>query len=423
MRKRVHDAERSRILTPKLFIALLLGALLAVLAFSQAAASVGLPIATFRPLGAGFFSMRTVQIEASKRLVSPDRRATPVRADAIGRQGLIFAPLNTRALWLVGQSLAEKGQVGKARIAMRQAETVSRRDAAVQMWLGLDNLRNRRVPPALRNFDLMIRTNAEAAALVTPALAKVIVSPEGRRQMAPYFKATNPWLPDLMWAAANQVPQAAPLAQLLLEQRGMAPDGEGLRPIYAGLLKRLLDQKAYGLAVRLYPKLPGASLASLRSLNPTIEGKVQENYPPFVWGIGEGDAQGGGLIGLPQGGVGLELFGSPGTIGVATSKLLVPDAHGSFRWRTLERTGNSEGSANWELTCLLGKSAGTKTSSADLFSEKLPLNRVLSMPIPGNCRLVRIDLRIAGGVGRNPAELVVGDFALDGTPTTIRSRS
>jgi hypothetical protein len=298
---------------------------------------------------------------------------------------------------------------------MRQAEKVSRRDAAVEMWLGLDNLRNNRVPQALRNFDLMIRTNAEAAQLVTPALAKVIVSPEGRRQMAPYFRASNPWLPELMSAAANQVPRAAPLAQLLIEQKGMAPEMEGLRPIYAALLKRLLDQKAYSLAVRLYPKLPGASPASLRSLNPTVEGKVQENYPPFVWGLGESDAQGGGLIGLPEGGVGLELFGSPGTIGVAASKLLLPDGHTSFRWRTIERTGNSEGSANWQLTCLLGQSAGRQTLSADLFSEQLPVNRVLSLPLPANCELVRIDLRISGGVGRNPAELVVGDFALGDT--------
>jgi hypothetical protein len=216
-----------------------------------------------------------------------------------------------------------------------------------------------------------------------------------------------------MWAAANSVPQAAPLAQLLIERKGTAPDREGLRPIYAGLLKKLLDQKAYNLAIRLYPKLPGANLASLRSLNPTIDGKVPELYPPFVWGVGEGDAQGGGLIGLPQGGVGLDVFGSPGTIGVAASKLLVPGAHANFRWRTFERSGNSQGAANWELTCLLGPTAGTKTSSADLFSEKLPLNRVLSVPIPAGCQLVRIDLRISGGVGRNPAELVVGDFGLN----------
>jgi hypothetical protein len=415
MRRRTRGADRVKILTPQLFVTLLLGCLLAVVAFSQAAASVGLPIATFRPLGAGFFSMRAVQMEAAREVVGQDNKANPARIDALGRQSLIFAPLNTRALWLVGQSFAAKGQVGAARKAMHQAEAVSRRDAAVQMWLGVDNLKNNRVPQALRNFDLMIRTNSEAAKLITPALAKVIVSPEGRRQLAPYFKASNPWLPDLMWAAANSIPDAAPLARLLIEEKGTAPDNAGLRPIYAGLLKKLLDQKAYGLAIQLYPRLPGASVASVRSLNPTIEGKVPELYPPFVWGVGEGDAQGGGLIGLPQGGVGLEVFGSPGTVGVAASKLLIPGAHANFRWRTFERSGNSQGAANWELTCLLGPAAGTKASSADLFSDKLPLNRLLAVSIPAGCQLLRIDLRIAGGVGRKPAELVVGDFGFDST--------
>jgi hypothetical protein len=164
--------------------------------------------------------------------------------------------------------------------------------------------------------------------------------------------------------------------------------------------------------MRLYPKLPGANLATLHSLNPAVGGKLQEEYPPFVWEFADGDAQGGGIIGLTLANVGLEIFGSPGTVGVAASKLLVPGANTKLEWVTVQRTGNSESSANWEMTCLLGNAAGSKVDSGNLYASYLPVNRKLSMRVPGACDLFRVDLRISGGVGRTPADLVVGNFAL-----------
>ena len=404
--------DLAKVFAPRTFVALALGVLLAVLAFSQAAASIGLPLAPFRPLGPGFFTMRGIEANTAKGLVGPGPAASPSRVAAIGRQALAYDPMDTLALWLVGQSLDHRKQPAAALAAMTQAERISRRDAAVQLWLGLDDLKKRQIAPALHHFDLMIRTNTDAANLVTPVLAKVIVSPQGRQQMAPYFTASNPWFVPLLWASASSLPTASPLAQLLVEKADPAPDAEGARAIYAYLLKRLLAEKSYDLALRLYPKLPGADRAALGTLNPATRGKVNNGYQPFVWGFSDSGSQGGDIVVVDGGNSALELYGAPGTVGTAASKLIVPGANRTFRWRIVQRTSNPEASATWVATCLLGPSAGAKVESANLLADSVPLGKPLAVSIPANCNLMRFDLNVAGGIGRDPADLIVAPEGL-----------
>lgn len=80
-------------LTPSLFFGLLIGLLLAVIAFSQAAASVGLAIDSFRPLGGSFFSWRAGQTRAAVALVKKGSRVNSATAQRLGRATLTNAPL------------------------------------------------------------------------------------------------------------------------------------------------------------------------------------------------------------------------------------------------------------------------------------------------------------------------------------------
>lgn len=421
---RAGSVEWKKALSPRFFAAGLLGSLIAVLAFSQAAASVGLPIDAFRPLGAGFFSMRAVQAEASKSIVGQGRPAKPAAVGAVGREGLVYAPLNTRALWLVGQSFDARGRANDARLAMHQAERVSRRDAAVQLWLGIDNVKRNRVPEGLRNFDLMIRTNAEAARLVTPELAKLLALPDGRQELMPYIRPSNPWLVDLVWSATNQVRSVRPLATMLLEHPGAAPDVEGIRPLYATMVAKLMDEKAYRLAVDVYPKLPGASIASLRTVEPTVNGQLAEGYPPFVWQFSDSSEQGASLVSVDAGVAGLEAFGAPGTIGIAASKLVAPAGARSLRWNVVQREANVESSANWAVTCVMGGGvSGRQTQSGNLFSDSVVIGRTYSLALPTGCQLMRIDLRMAGGVGRNPPSIIVSGLQLVGDQAPAPQRT
>lgn len=398
----------------KLFFGWLAGLFLAVLAFSQAAASVGLAIETFRPMGAGFFSWRSGQVRLAMSVLDPSKKIDAKQLVQSGKSTLLLAPLTPRSLWLIGKGQEIEGDLPKARRAMQQAQRVSRRDGAVQLWLGQDSIKRGAIAPGLRNFDLMIRADSEASAMVMPRLAMIIVAPEGRRYLAPYIREDNPWLLDLLQTAAKDLPRAAPLAQLLIDRKKPAPNIPNVRAVYATLTERLIEERSYPLALRLYPLLPGADSASLRSVSVASKSGLKEGYPPFTWDFAGSDAQGATFVGMDGGQTGIEIFGAPGTVGVAATKLVAPRGETHFRWRVEDRSDNVQSGATWDITCLTGGAAGTKLKSVNLLDKAIPVGRVMTMRLPGNCDLLRIDMRIAGGIGRSPATLIVSGFQLAG---------
>ncbi|MBB5685743.1 hypothetical protein [Sphingobium boeckii] len=330
----------------------------------------------------------------------------------MGRTVLTHAPLNPRSLWLVGTSMEIQGKTGDARRAMQQAERISRRDSAVQMWLGSDNLRRGDIVGGLRHFDLMIRANGEAADLVIPRMALIIPLAEGRRHLAPYIRDDNPWMLRLFQTAITQLPRAAPIAELLVERRKNAPNVGDIRSVYGPLMARLVNEGSYAIALRLYPLLPDADSASLRNVSGAINGKIDEGYPPFVWNFPNDNAQGAEFVSLENGETGLDVFGAPGTIGIAATKIVAARAGDTLYWQIADRMGNLESSANWIATCLAGKSVGRATRSSNMLDSSTPQKRILKIMLPVDCGLVRLDMRVAGGIGRDPVNLVIGSMKL-----------
>lgn len=404
--------KSERTLTPSIFGGLVAGLLLAVLTFSQAAASIGLAIDSFRPLGGSFFSWRAGQTKAALAISAQGSRVNSVAAQRLGREALVHAPLAPRSLWLIGKSMEIEGQPAKARKAMLQAEEISRRDSAVQLWLGADRLRAGKIGAGLRHFDLMIRADGEAANAVIPRMALIILAPEGRRHLSPYIRESNPWLSNLLQVAATDLPRAAPMAQLLIDRRKKAPEIANGRFVYSTLMTRLIAEGSYSSALQLYPLLPGANRDSLRNVSGETNGKLDEGYPPFVWAFSDGSAQGGEFVSVEGGRTGIDIFGSPGTVGVAAIKLLAVNSGDALYWQVADRVSNLDGSAKWVATCLAGASAKKKTESANMLSASVPQNKLLKMAMPAGCNLVRLDMRVEGGIGRDPTNLTISALKL-----------
>lgn len=396
----------------KLFLGWLCGLFLAVLAFSQAAASIGLAIDSFRPLGAGFFSWRSGQMRLSIKVFESQSTSNAKQAVATGRATLELAPLTPRSLWLIGRGEEIQGNIPAARRAMLQAHHISRRDGAVELWLGVDNLRGGKEEAGLRHFDLMMRGDRQTGATIMPRLALVLASPEGRRALAPYIDDENPWLLDLLHAATTNLPRAAPLAITLIDRKKEAPDIRYARSVYAALMKRLVREGDYKLALRLYPLLPGSDAKALREVDATGEERSDGGYPPFVWDFSDGSAQGGNVVAVEGGRTGLEIFGSPGTVGVAASKLVAPKEATHLLWRIDDRVANVQGSARWEAVCLIGARKRATTQSVDLLDSNVRLNRIMKMALPDKCELLQLDMRIAGGIGRSPATILVSNLEI-----------
>ncbi|WP_062766478.1 hypothetical protein [Sphingopyxis terrae] len=399
-------------LNPRLLVAGFVGAMLAALSFSQVAASIGVAIETFRPLGGSFFSWRAGQRNLALSLYQGRKKATPATLIAAGRAGLIYAPLSARSMWLVGQGFEARKRNDAALRVMTRAEKVTRRDAAVQLWLGDNKLRKGKIAASLRHYDLIIRTEPEAGGEVINRLAAIMTAREGRRYLFPYIRADNEWLPSLLVAATERLPKAEPIGRLFLERKGKAPNLPELDPTYARLVLRLVSEGADDVALQLYPLLPQGSNAALANVSGVVGGKPLTGYPPFIWYFPDGEPQGGTLVGLDDGGSGIEFFGASGTVGNAATKLIAPQAATQLRWRVQQRSPNLQSAASWVATCLSGKAEGQSRASIDLLGDAAPLRKTLTMQLPADCELVRLEMRVTGGIGRDPASLIVSHLGL-----------
>ena len=401
-------ARRSFVLTPRIFGVVLIGGLAAVLAFAQTAATLGLSIGAFRPLGAAFFSLRGIQNQTAIQATDLANPADAAVSLAVGRSGLAYAPLNTRALWLAGKGFEKRGHLSWARNAMVQAERITRRDAAVQLWLAVDKMRASNVSGGLRNLDLLIRTNQDAAKLATPILAKVLNTPDGQEQMRPYFRNSNPWLLNLTWAATYSAPSAAPLARLLASQPGPAPNVEGIRPIYADLVTKVIAQGDYRLALEVYRKLPDAPYDVVGSLQPD----QLRGYAPFVWGFSDDGSRSGDIVKANDGSPAIEVYSDPGTVGIAASKLVAPGRSERLSFRVDEAVGNLESSASVGATCVLGVASRRSAQTPNLLGDGFQLERSVSLKLPMPCDLVRVDIAMAGGTGAQASSVTLAHLKL-----------
>lgn len=397
--------------TPALVVALFGGLLGGVLAFSQVAASTGIVIDSFRPLGGVFFSWRSGQTQLARSLHDGRSKVDPKLLMKSGRIGLSYAPLSARSLWMVGKGYEAKGNIAGARKAMGRAETITRRDAAVQLWLSEDAIRQKSIDAALLHYDLIIRSTPEARPEILPRLAALMVAPLGRKYLLSYARPDNPWFPDLLATAVERLPRAEPIGLLLLERQAKAPNLPQLEPVYSKLVAKLVSEGAHDVALDLYPLLPRGNVAVLRNISGVVDGKSLTGYAPFTWDFAVED-YGATLISAGAGQAGIEFYGASGTIGVAASKLVAPGNAKLMRWRIEERSPNLQSSASWVATCLSGPAEGARQTSTNLLDKSAPTGKDLTMALPANCDVVRLDLRIAGGIGTNPASLIVTRLAL-----------
>lgn len=410
--RKTNPSAQFSVAKPKIFIALLGGFLLAALSFSQAAASIGIVLETFRPLGGGFFSLSSGQHRLAINVLETPKKANSAELLKAGRTGLKYAPLSARSLWLVGKAMELEGQFSAAHKVMVRAETVTRRDAAVQLWLADNDLRGARVAAALRHYDLIIRMEPRAAGEVVTRLAAIMTVPEGRKYLQPYIRDDNPWLSHLFTKSVGGLPRAEPIGRLLVERKKKAPALADLEPTYGYLMTRLVAEGAEDVALDLYPLLPNANAAALNGVAAMVDGKPVEGYPPIIWSFADTETHRSNLVALQGGDGGIEFFGSPGTVGVAATKLIAPRGNAQLQWQVRERSANLQSSATWVASCLKGRSKGAVTSSANMLAQSLPLGKNLTFPLPDDCDLVRLEMRISGGIGRNPASLIAGKLAL-----------
>jgi hypothetical protein len=359
---------------------------LASLSFAQAAAGVGLPFRWSAPLGASFHAWEPASKALEEALSRPgSARLDAARLQQAERRILSEQPLASAALRLGAWSEARQGREAQALARVRAIERLTRRDALAQLWLLEDAARRDDMAGVLRRYDAVLRTQTDLRDPLLAKLATQLGSDAVRRGLAPYADASSPWFPQLLQLAGSKG-QASGVAALL-SGLPVLPDTPLYRSGYAAVVVALAGQNDFASLRRIYPRLPGASVASLTDLGFGRPGPAQ-GYAPFSWNLAISPERS-----ARQEADALDVRAEPFGIGPVASRLILPPpGRHALSW-TVERAdqGAAGAGAYWAIRC---RDTGQLVRSPNLLGSS---RGVLAVPHP--CAAADLVLGVDGGNG------------------------
>lgn len=386
---------------------------LAIFAFAQSAASLGLAVPLFRAFGSGFYAVQADMRKAEMQYQRQPRAVSGPRLISAARGWLAQEPTSARSMRISGWGAEMTGNGTAAIQAMQAADRVSRRDIGVRAWIMRDRVRGNDVAGALREFDTMLRLTGTQRSDLLRQLSALLVIPDARSALIRYARPSTPWFPDLVAEAAVKPDAAVPLAQLLLAGR-YVPVREDLTLRYNVMLKALADRGRVDLIEQLYPRLPGASRQVMYSLS--LASKTDEvQYAPVAWDLLSASDYGAERSVSQSGaaGDGIRGFAAPLTRGVVARKMLFGmEQPARITWRVYDSVPTEQAEAIWRVRCLdVGESASSELArSVNLF--RLTQRRLYGMLVRGGCHVAMLELVVAGGSGSYPAEIAVSGLTV-----------
>lgn len=160
---------------------------------------------------------------------------------------------------------------------VRQAESLSRRTLATQLWLIEDAVSHGNVRGALGHFDVALRTSKNSGGLLFPVLRNAL---EESQLTGPIARTLNaaPWAGSFLQYAVSLNRPTGALAAVMAAQNGLAPfQGTDLK---GALVAQLVSAKSYDTAARL---ALGGAAGLVRDPGFAEEG----GYAPFAWQLSD----------------------------------------------------------------------------------------------------------------------------------------
>ncbi|MDB5703913.1 MAG: hypothetical protein JWN66_1029 [Sphingomonas bacterium] len=259
---------------------------------------------------------------------------------ALKRDVTIPAAIELRALAAAGSGDGER-----ADRLFHLSSTISRRSLPTRMWLIQQAVDRDDVAGALDNFDIALRTSADAPPRLFPILAGAAGDPVLVPAIARVLDRQPQWGPEFVFFAIKQG-HAADVANVVLGMRGRA--SLATDSLDQTLVGQLVAERRFDAARRVYTAFAGrgptGSLADPRFDDPSARF-------PFGWTFTDG-ADMSAARGAGGGGSGLSYRAGPGSAGTVASQLLMLPA-GPYRLTTATAEDAPGGGARpyWTVTC------------------------------------------------------------------------
>lgn len=164
-------------------------------------------VASNLPTARGFDKSRLASVTLAPGLeggLLKDIKLAPAelrRVAALSREGYRREPLNSDAIRNLALLAHNEGRIGDARLLMRAAVRLTKRDLAVNIWLADDYARLGQIGPSLDMYDQGLRSSARAQELIIPAMIQSLGSEEMVQPLVDLLSKRPPWQAEF-WAAA-----------------------------------------------------------------------------------------------------------------------------------------------------------------------------------------------------------------------------
>ena len=321
-----------------------------------------------------------LQSGSARLLIEQARnRAAAVRAEAYATQALLRDPTNVEAVWTLAFVRGAQNRDSQARALITYSDRLSRRDLATRLAMIEERVQANDIDGALRNFDIALRTSAQAPTVLMP----VLVSAAQDNAIAPRLLAllrTNPAWKQAFYERLAQESRSRSRAVYLMQGLVHVSDPAD-RFIVRAAFSRFLRENDPGQAFALYDVIAGVSPA-LRSATVRDGGFGQDgDLPPFDWMLTAGENLAGMRQGRPDqdNNAALFIYSQGGNSGDVARQLL---RLGPGRYQLRARTGNlprgNEGQPSVRLECVTGGFRLLGTLFRDIGGGQ-------GFAVPGNC--------------------------------------
>jgi hypothetical protein len=331
---------------------------------------------------------------------SPDLPKPVVQSLALA--SLKVQPINPAALRVLGYYTDAKGDASKAERLILASQNFSRREFGSQLWLIEASVRKNDVKQALVHYDLAMRLRPDAHALLFPTLLSALDDPTIREALRPYVHGSNEWASAFLGYANVNSKNLPALVDLVVRSGGLV-DGLASQTQKVGLLSRLVAERYFADARRLYQTLPGASIKRLSTAMFDAADR-DGRYGAIGWQLVDDPNAGGSFSGKASDEkTMLTIFANSATTSVVASKLLfLPPGPHRFAARLANLDRGDEGFLRWELHC-----QNTPNSPPMWKLDSISLLKQASFDLPSTCPVQMLYLIASGGKGQTGLEATI----------------
>lgn len=332
-------------------------------------------------------------------------------ADA-ARASLVSRPLNASLLSFYGLRAASIGETGLASAVMAAADTVSRRDAFSQLWMieqksGADDVKG-----AVSHYNALLSVHPAMQATLLPVLVSAVAYPEVRDAIRPYLNRETRWGwsgPFLDLASQRvEVDQYLDLVEPIASR--LRTDGYAVSN--ARIIYRMLQSGLTSDAWKLFSLVaPDVDVAAFRAFAPSGT-NLDPKWQPLSWVLGQSDD----IVASVDGDGAIDVTVAPTARGLIASRDLAVISSSKYvlGHRSIYEPGSPRASLRWSVACV---APNGPQLIVDRFVPTAANSKLvqLSVDVPKNCNLVRVELSALGSEGQLSSMVKITDLTLEKT--------